>query len=60
MRIKRILMVEDDLEVAGRYRLGLEIDGFPVQVANTGEMALTLAMRSRWRLVLVGPRTRQA
>ena len=53
MRIKRILVVEDDLEVAGRYRLGLELDRFQVQVADTGEMALTLAMRSRWSLVLV-------
>jgi DNA-binding response OmpR family regulator len=53
MRIRRILMVEDDLEVAARYRLELELNGFPVQVANTGAMALTLAIRSRWSLVLV-------
>jgi CheY-like chemotaxis protein len=53
MRIKRILMVEDDREVAAKYRLRLEFDGFPVQIAHTGETALTLAMRSRWSLVLV-------
>jgi DNA-binding response OmpR family regulator len=46
-------MVEDDPNVAARYRLGLELDGFPVQVATTGEMALTLARRSRWSLVLL-------
>jgi two-component system, sensor histidine kinase and response regulator len=51
MRIRRILMVEDDLGVAARYRL--ELNGFPVQMANTGAMALTLAIRSLWSLVLV-------
>ncbi len=53
MRIMRILMVEDDSEVAALYRLRLEFDGFPVEVANTAKAALTLALRSRWNLVLL-------
>jgi DNA-binding response OmpR family regulator len=53
MRIKRILMVEDDSEVAALYRLELGLDGFPVEVASTAETALTLALRSRWSLVLL-------
>jgi DNA-binding response OmpR family regulator len=53
MRIKRILMVEDDCEVAAAYRLRLQLDGFPVEVANTVGRALTLALRSRWDLVLL-------
>src|ERR1700730_9940011 len=53
MRVMRILMVEDDAAVAAMYRLRLESDGFPVQVASTGETALTLALRSRWNVVLL-------
>jgi DNA-binding response OmpR family regulator len=53
MRIVRILMVEDEPSVVAQYRLQLEVDGFPVQVANTGEAALSLARRSRWSLVLL-------
>lgn len=53
MRPTRILMVEDDADVAAMYRLKLESDGIPVHVAMTGETALTLALQSRWNLVLL-------
>jgi DNA-binding response OmpR family regulator len=53
MQVTRILMVEDDADVAFMYRLKLESDGIPVLVAKTGETALTLAQQSRWSLVLL-------
>jgi CheY-like chemotaxis protein len=53
MRLLQILVVEDEANVAAMYRLRLESDGFLVQLAKTGETALTLACRSRWNLVLL-------
>jgi DNA-binding response OmpR family regulator len=46
-------MVEGDSEVAAMYRRKLELDGLHVEVASTPDTALTLALRSRWDLVLL-------
>jgi DNA-binding response OmpR family regulator len=48
-----ILLVEDDHDIAGMYRLRLQYDGYRVHVAMTGEMALALAFQSRAGLVLL-------
>jgi DNA-binding response OmpR family regulator len=47
-----ILLVEDDHDIAGMYRLKLQYDGYRVHVAMTGEMALALAFQSRADLVM--------
>ena len=39
----RVLFVEDDPAVAQMYRLKLELDGYQVEVATDGEVALTMA-----------------
>jgi DNA-binding response OmpR family regulator len=41
----RVLFVEDDRSVAQMYKLKLELDGYQVDVATDGEMALELARR---------------
>jgi DNA-binding response OmpR family regulator len=48
-----ILLVEDDHDIAGMYRLELQYDGYRVHVAMTGEMAVALAFQSRADLVLL-------
>ena len=53
MRVVRILMVEDDVDVAGMYRLKLESEGFAVHVATAGEVGLAMASRCAWDLVLL-------
>lgn len=53
MRLLQILVVEDDADIAARYRLEFESHGFLVRVAKTGETALTLVRQSRWDLVLL-------
>jgi DNA-binding response OmpR family regulator len=35
-----ILLVEDDYSIAQMYALGLSLNGFPVHIAPSGEMAL--------------------
>jgi CheY-like chemotaxis protein len=42
----RVLFVEDDPEVAQLYRLKLELDGYRVEVAEDGEVALQMARSS--------------
>ncbi len=42
----RVLFVEDDIAVAQMYRLKLELDGYQVEVAADGEMALQMAPTS--------------
>jgi DNA-binding response OmpR family regulator len=37
-------MVEDQLEISELYQLGLELQGFEVQVAATGEEGLAIAL----------------
>ncbi len=39
----RVLFVEDDPSVAQMYKLKLELDGYDVEVASDGEMALESA-----------------
>jgi DNA-binding response OmpR family regulator len=39
----RVLLVEDDQSVAQMYKLKLELDGYQVEVASDGEMALKMA-----------------
>jgi DNA-binding response OmpR family regulator len=42
----RVLFVEDDPSVAQMYKLKLELDGYDVEVASDGEMALESARQS--------------
>ena len=41
----RVLFVEDDLSVAQMYRMKLELDGYHVDIATDGEMAVEMACR---------------
>lgn len=41
----RVLFVEDDRSVARMYRLKLELNGYDVDVATDGEMAVEMASR---------------
>ena len=40
----RVLFVEDDPAVAQMYRLKLELDGYAVEIATDGELAVAKAM----------------
>ena len=42
----RVLFVEDDAAIAQMYRLRLELDGYQVEVAGDGEVALEMARSS--------------
>ena len=42
----RVLFVEDDPAVAQMYKLKLELDGYRVEVAGDGELALEIARSS--------------
>ena len=42
----RVLFVEDDASVAQMYKLKLELDGYQVEVAPDGEVALEMARAS--------------
>jgi DNA-binding response OmpR family regulator len=48
-----ILLVEDQGDIAEMYRLGLELDGFKVQIASTGYQALAIAAAERPDVVLL-------
>jgi CheY-like chemotaxis protein len=41
-----VLFVEDDPSVAQMYKLKLELDGYKVEIATDGEMALEMAGRA--------------
>ena len=41
--VVRLLLVEDDPEVARMYQLKLELDGYSVELAGDGETALRMA-----------------
>ena len=43
--VVRVLFVEDDRSVAQMYKLKLELDGYSVEVASDGEMAVEMARR---------------
>jgi CheY-like chemotaxis protein len=42
----QVLFVEDDPSVAQMYKLKLELDGYRVEIATDGEMALEMAGRA--------------
>ena len=42
----RVLFVEDDPSVAQMYKLKLELDGYDVDVASDGEMALDMVAKA--------------
>src|SRR4030088_1297068 len=48
----RVLFVEDDPAVAQMYRLKLELDGYQVEVATDGEVALTMARSEQPAIIL--------
>ena len=41
--VVRLLLVEDDPEIARMYQLKLELDGYYVELAGDGETALRMA-----------------
>lgn len=49
----RVLFVEDDRSVAQMYKLKLELDGYRVDVASDGEMAVEMARRERPDIVFL-------
>ena len=50
---KKILLVEDDVNLADVYRARLELEGFDVTVVNNGEDALSSTQRTKPDLVLL-------
>lgn len=49
----QILVVEDELKVAGALRQGLEAEGYRVRVANTGEDGFFLASSEPFELLIL-------
>ena len=49
----RVLFVEDDAAVAQMYKLKLELDGYRVEVAGDGEIALQMARASMPDLIFL-------
>ncbi|MGI9649324.1 MAG: response regulator transcription factor [Acidimicrobiia bacterium] len=49
----RILVVEDELELAGYIKRGLERDGFVVDIAGDGELGLEMASTSSYDAVVL-------
>jgi len=49
----RILVVEDDLKIAGFIRSGLEGEGYGVDIAGDGESGLELALHGGYDLVIL-------
>lgn len=49
----RVLLVEDQADIAEMYRLRLDLDGFTVQIAPTGDQALGLVAAGWPDLVLL-------
>lgn len=49
----RILLVEDDISIAGLIRDYLEIDGFSVEHAEDGHSGLELALKESFNLILL-------
>ena len=50
---KKILLVEDDMALSAVYRSRLEIEGFDVREANSGEDALSATVEYRPDLILL-------
>ncbi|WML56630.1 response regulator transcription factor [Neobacillus sp. PS2-9] len=53
LKVKRILIVEDDKSIAELERDYLEIDGFFVEIALTGQDGLNKALKEEFDLVLL-------
>src|SRR6266542_3312387 len=49
----QILVVEDELKVAGALRQGLEAEGYRVRLAHTGEDGFFLASSEPFELVIL-------
>jgi DNA-binding response OmpR family regulator len=49
----RILLVEDDVPLAGFVRRGLDAEHYAVDVANDGEQACVLAIRNEYDLLIL-------
>ena len=50
---KKILLVEDDVALAGVYKSRLEMEGFDVNSVNNGEVALSAALEFKPDLILL-------
>lgn len=50
---KKILLVEDDIALAGVYQSRLELEGFNVKAVNNGEEALSAAIDYKPDLILL-------
>ena len=53
MRSMRVLVVEDELKLAGLLRQGLEDEGLGVDVALSGEQAVTSAMATEYDAIVL-------
>lgn len=51
--VSTILLVEDDVSAARVYKGNLELEGFKVQLANRGQMALELAAQQAFDVVVL-------
>jgi DNA-binding response OmpR family regulator len=49
----RILIVEDEADIAAPLADDLEIDGYEVEIASDGELACRRAREARWDLILL-------
>lgn len=50
---KKILLVEDDVALAGVYKSRLDMEGFETSTVNNGEMALSAAIDFKPDLILL-------
>lgn len=50
---KKILLVEDDVALAGVYKSRLDMEGFETRAVNNGELALSAALEFKPDLVLL-------
>lgn len=50
---KKILLVEDDLTLAGVYKDRLDLEGFDTHLVENGEQALTAALEYKPDLILL-------
>ncbi len=53
MKVKKILIIEDDKSIAELERDYLEIEGFSVEIALTGQVGLNKALMNEFDLVLL-------
>jgi len=50
---KKILLVEDDVALAGVYKSRLDMEGFETSIVNNGELALSAAIDFKPDLILL-------